>query len=139
MGLHREDVFNNLNIVHIRGAWFRSVLGTLTLSVQFCNQNLHNSAKLSGICSKDSNVRSSLLPFSMAFLKYAFTAESEYSRGFSFYENSHLCKINRYLFLPFKRNASVKKSDIYTVTIEQTRPDLNKSHPPPNRLIDFFI
>lgn len=70
MGLHREDVFNNLNIVHIRGAWFRSVLGTLTLSVQFCNQNLHNSAKLLlGTCSKDSNVRSSLLPFSMAFLK----------------------------------------------------------------------
>lgn len=46
MGLHREDVFNNLNIVRIRGARFRPVLGTLTLSVQFCNQNLHNSAKL---------------------------------------------------------------------------------------------
>lgn len=78
MGLHREDVFNNLNIVHIRGARFRPVLGTLTLSVQFCNQNLHNSAKLSGICSKDSNVRSSLLPFSMAFLKYAFTAVGDF-------------------------------------------------------------
>lgn len=86
MGLHREDVFKNLNIVRIRGAWFRSVLGTLTISVQFCNQNLHNSAKLLlGTCSKDSNVRSSLLPFSMAFLKYAFTA-SECRWGFSFYE-----------------------------------------------------
>lgn len=83
MGLHREDVFNNLNIVHIRGARFRPVLGTLTLSVQFCNQNLHNSAKLLGTCSKDSNVQILLLPFFIlykAFLKYAFTAESECSR-----------------------------------------------------------
>lgn len=113
MGLHREDVFNKLKIERIRGSRFRPVLGTLTLSAQFCNQNLHNSAKV--FCCKHSN----------DFHFNAFTILYGISK--------------KKFYLLFERNISVRKSYI-TVTTKKIRPDLNKF---PNKIgpltLYFFL
>lgn len=109
MGLHREDVFNKLKIERIRGSRFRPVLGTLTLSVQFCNQNLPNSAKV--FCCKHSN----------DFHFNAFTILYGISK--------------KKFYLLFERNISVRKSYI-TVTTKKIRPDLNKF---PNKIGPFTL